>query len=140
MLSLQLCNIKRSYSCTAFLLRITWSHPEVMKSFKHCFFFLWSIKKDNLTQKIYALMFSRQKEVWVHVQRTDLVCHSMCVPASPSERYHLSSPCSSHIRGTSEEKNYTQKQDIFREYSMVELRDVSVNTANYLTRKFWKPF
>lgn len=113
MLSLQLCNIKRSYSCTAFLLRITWSHPEVMKSFKHCFFFLWSIKKDNLTQKIYASMFSRQKEVWVHVQRTDLVCHSMCVPASPSERYHLSSPCSSHVRGTSEVKITPKSKTFF---------------------------
>lgn len=83
MLSLQLCNIKRSCSCTAFLLRITWSHPEVMKSFKHCFFFLWSIKKDNLTQKIYASMFSRQKEVWVDMFSVPISCATVCVYQHP---------------------------------------------------------
>ena len=83
--SFQLCIIIpliRSYSCIAFLLRMTWSHPEVMKSFKH-FFFSWSIKKDNLTQKIYVLMFSRQKEVWVDMFSVPISCATVWVYQHP---------------------------------------------------------
>ena len=101
MLSLQLCNIKRSYSCTAFLLRITWSHPEVIKSLNIVFFSCEasrritlrkrSTRQCSLDKRKFEFMFSVPIScatvcVYQHPLASDIICR---LPVRPTYEVHL---------------------------------------------------